>query len=289
MVEGYPQDTQGKKISAKFLYNTTRSIYEQTGFSYDRPKGQEPLRDAPHSRGRQQASTRSRRVTRADPTSRVGGRLQPLTACRPTRRPTVPPSTQRLIEHAAVQAVCATLVLQRELYAACSSIFRKQPLQNEEAFACLSRGSIRPSTGPLLRLLRSVEQLAYVVAFDRAAQKTDAMTVVDVIPDSDSYGPVVGCIDVPALGNELHHFGWNACSSAFKHEGHNMSGLPAATSWCPDSARRTSTSSTQSRPTSADARQNDRRADLVRKSRILPPAHLALRTRRGLHHVRWRR
>jgi GNAT superfamily N-acetyltransferase len=39
VVEGYPQDTQGKKISAKFLYNVTRSLYEQTGFSYDRPKG----------------------------------------------------------------------------------------------------------------------------------------------------------------------------------------------------------------------------------------------------------
>jgi len=30
---------QGKKISAKFLYNTTRSLYEQTGFTYLRPKG----------------------------------------------------------------------------------------------------------------------------------------------------------------------------------------------------------------------------------------------------------
>ena len=39
VVEGYPQDTQGKKISAKFLYNVTRSLYEQTGFSYDRRKG----------------------------------------------------------------------------------------------------------------------------------------------------------------------------------------------------------------------------------------------------------
>ena len=70
-----------------------------------------------------------------------------------------------------------------------------------------------------------VEQLAYVVAFDRAAQKNDAMTVVDVNPASDSYGRVVGWTDVPGLGNELHHFGWNACSSALKHEGHNMDGL----------------------------------------------------------------
>jgi GNAT superfamily N-acetyltransferase len=39
VVEGYPQDTQGKKISASFLYNVTRSLYEQTGFTYLRPKG----------------------------------------------------------------------------------------------------------------------------------------------------------------------------------------------------------------------------------------------------------
>ena len=40
VVEGYPQDLpQGKKISSSFLYNVTRNLYEQTGFSYDRPKG----------------------------------------------------------------------------------------------------------------------------------------------------------------------------------------------------------------------------------------------------------
>ena len=40
VVEGYPQDLpQGKKISSSFLYNVTRSLYEQTGFTYLRPKG----------------------------------------------------------------------------------------------------------------------------------------------------------------------------------------------------------------------------------------------------------
>jgi GNAT superfamily N-acetyltransferase len=39
LVEGYPQDTQGKKISASFLYNGTRSLFEQAGFEYERPKG----------------------------------------------------------------------------------------------------------------------------------------------------------------------------------------------------------------------------------------------------------
>ena len=69
------------------------------------------------------------------------------------------------------------------------------------------------------------EELAYVVAFDRAGQRHDAMTVIDVNAQSDSYGRVVGWTDVPGLGDELHHFGWNACSSALRHEGHDMDGL----------------------------------------------------------------
>ena len=39
VVEAYPQDTGGKKITASFLYSVTRSLFEQTGFSYVRPKG----------------------------------------------------------------------------------------------------------------------------------------------------------------------------------------------------------------------------------------------------------
>jgi hypothetical protein len=36
----YPHDLPaGKKTSASFLYNATRSMYEQLGFSYERPKG----------------------------------------------------------------------------------------------------------------------------------------------------------------------------------------------------------------------------------------------------------
>lgn len=39
VVEGYPQDTAGKKISSSFLYNGTRAMYEKAGFAYERPKG----------------------------------------------------------------------------------------------------------------------------------------------------------------------------------------------------------------------------------------------------------
>jgi GNAT superfamily N-acetyltransferase len=39
VVEAYPQDTQGKRTSGSFLYNGTRSLFEQAGFSYERSKG----------------------------------------------------------------------------------------------------------------------------------------------------------------------------------------------------------------------------------------------------------
>ena len=37
--------------------------------------------------------------------------------------------------------------------------------------------------------------------------------MVDVDPASASYGQIVGRVDMPNAGDELHHFGWNACSS----------------------------------------------------------------------------
>lgn len=39
VVEAYPQDISGQLISPSALYNGTRSLFEQAGFSYGRPKG----------------------------------------------------------------------------------------------------------------------------------------------------------------------------------------------------------------------------------------------------------
>ncbi|KPM51670.1 selenium-binding protein [Frankia sp. R43] len=68
------------------------------------------------------------------------------------------------------------------------------------------------------------EHLAYVAAFDPEGAISDAMTVVDVDSTSSSYGQIVGWADVPGLRDELHHFGWNACSSALCHEHHGHDG-----------------------------------------------------------------
>ncbi|MEU7864022.1 selenium-binding protein SBP56-related protein [Nonomuraea sp. NPDC049141] len=58
------------------------------------------------------------------------------------------------------------------------------------------------------------EKLAYVAAFDRSATRPDALAVLDTDATSPTYGQVVGWTDLPYTGDELHHFGWNACSSA---------------------------------------------------------------------------
>jgi selenium-binding protein 1 len=57
------------------------------------------------------------------------------------------------------------------------------------------------------------ETLAYVVTLN-GDSKPDALTVLDLQPGSSTYGQLVGRLDMPNVGDELHHFGWNACSSA---------------------------------------------------------------------------
>src|SRR5262249_19235633 len=47
--------------------------------------------------------------------------------------------------------------------------------------------------------------------------KPDALCVLDVDANSPTYGQVVGRLDMPNAGDELHHFGWNACSACLCH------------------------------------------------------------------------
>jgi methanethiol oxidase len=59
------------------------------------------------------------------------------------------------------------------------------------------------------------ETLAYVAMLNVAPQAgPDVLAVVDVDPASATYAKIVGQVDMPHTGDELHHFGWNACSSA---------------------------------------------------------------------------
>jgi selenium-binding protein 1 len=67
---------------------------------------------------------------------------------------------------------------------------------------------------PKMAMSAAPEKLAYVAML---AGKTDgsgdAMGVVDLDPASKDYGSLISRVEMPNAGDELHHFGWNACSS----------------------------------------------------------------------------
>lgn len=59
------------------------------------------------------------------------------------------------------------------------------------------------------------ENLAYVAVLNPMGNgRPDALAVIDVDPQSPTYSQVIDRMDLPYAGDELHHFGWNACSAA---------------------------------------------------------------------------
>ncbi|HXW30201.1 MAG TPA: selenium-binding protein SBP56-related protein, partial [Xanthobacteraceae bacterium] len=66
---------------------------------------------------------------------------------------------------------------------------------------------------PRMAMKAPAERLAYVASFDPERKVPDEMAVVDVDKGSATYSQIVGKVAMPHPGDELHHFGWNACSS----------------------------------------------------------------------------
>ena len=73
-----------------------------------------------------------------------------------------------------------------------------------------------PTFHPSARLAMEAapEEIAYTVLLSPDRTRPDALAVVDVDPQSATYGSVLYQLEMPFVGDELHHFGWNACSSA---------------------------------------------------------------------------
>ena len=59
------------------------------------------------------------------------------------------------------------------------------------------------------------EKLVYTICIytGTGIEKPDYLATIDVDEASDTFGEVISRTEVPALGDELHHMGWNACSS----------------------------------------------------------------------------
>ena len=67
------------------------------------------------------------------------------------------------------------------------------------------------------------EQLLYTIAIytGTGIQKPDYLATIDADPESLTYSQVIHRLDMPGIGDELHHMGWNACSSC--HDDNSMS------------------------------------------------------------------
>jgi selenium-binding protein 1 len=67
---------------------------------------------------------------------------------------------------------------------------------------------------PKMAMQAPCERYGYVVYMNVGNGKPDGVAVVDLEPGSSTYSEIINRLEFPNTGDELHHFGWNACSSA---------------------------------------------------------------------------
>ena len=135
------------------------------------------------------------------------------------------------------------------------------------------------------------ETLAYVATLNvgtNGDRAPDALSILDLDKGSDTFAQLVGRADMPNVGDELHHFGWNACSSALcpwaPHPHVERQYLLVPGLRC----SRIHVIDVKSDPPPAEDRQGHRAGGDRREDRLQPPAHDPLRPRRHLR-VRPRR
>ncbi|MGI9409755.1 MAG: selenium-binding protein SBP56-related protein [Hyphomicrobiaceae bacterium] len=78
--------------------------------------------------------------------------------------------------------------------------------------------NVRPDptfyASPKLAMEGPVENLAFTLMLSPDGSQPDGLAVVDVARNSETFGKIVHSLFMPNKGDEFHHFGWNACSSA---------------------------------------------------------------------------
>ena len=87
---------------------------------------------------------------------------------------------------------------------------------NGSAKACCGPGYASPAAA----IQAEPEKLLYTIALyvGTDIQEPDYIATIDVDPDSPTYSQVIHRLPMPHIGDELHHFGWNACSSCYDDE-----------------------------------------------------------------------
>ncbi|TFI52518.1 selenium-binding protein [Mastigocladus laminosus UU774] len=85
--------------------------------------------------------------------------------------------------------------------------------------ACCGPGYASPEAAIKAEQEKILYTIALYTGTDVAA--SDYLATIDVDPNSPTYSQVIHRLPMPYIGDELHHFGWNACSSC--HGDHSKS------------------------------------------------------------------
>lgn len=82
---------------------------------------------------------------------------------------------------------------------------------NQPTHACCGPGYASPEEA----IKAEREKVLYAIAlYTRTGiEEPDYLATVDVDPTSPTYSKVIHRTPMPYMGDELHHLGWNACSS----------------------------------------------------------------------------
>ena len=76
-----------------------------------------------------------------------------------------------------------------------------------------AKRAIYASPADAMRSPRETEMFVTALRVGIDTKGPDYLATVDVDPSSSTYSKVVHRVMMPNVGDELHHFGWNACSS----------------------------------------------------------------------------
>lgn len=90
-----------------------------------------------------------------------------------------------------------------------------EPVGTLEACCC------RTYASPADAMKGPAETIAYVpcIRTGTGVNLPDYLATIDVDPESATYGTVLHRLPMPNVGDELHHFGWNSCSSCHGEDG----------------------------------------------------------------------
>jgi selenium-binding protein 1 len=93
-------------------------------------------------------------------------------------------------------------------------------------------GEDRTFATPEAAIKSPPEKLGYVIGVYTGTEvkKPDYLATIDLDPTSKTFSQVIHRLPMPNVGDELHHFGWNACASCHGHRARRYLIIPGLVS-----------------------------------------------------------